>query len=149
VNDALAFGDQIFAIGGGLHRVGTIRQPIVAQDNPLIGQAVAGNNRYHPSRPSFLATRSRRPCTARDTTHSCAVSKRQELVLAPFSLSPAQVPGLLQQAVGGQADEVVMLLFRVVGDVTRHRRVTHQIAADGGVVKFLDRKRGAIQSSDR
>ena len=61
------------------------------------------------------------------------VSKRQKLVLAPFFVVASPGPsGLLQQAVGGEAGEVLMLVVRVVGDVTRRRRVTHEIAARGG-----------------
>jgi len=43
--------------------VDAIHQPIVAQDDLLIGQAVAGSHGYRPSRPPFLTMRSRRACT--------------------------------------------------------------------------------------
>src|SRR5215216_6424247 len=40
----------------GLHRIGAIRQPTVAQDDPLIGQTESGSHGYRPSRPPFLTT---------------------------------------------------------------------------------------------
>jgi hypothetical protein len=72
-----------------------------------------------------------------------------EAHLGPFFAVASAVPRSSLAVIGSEAGKVVMLVIQVGGHATRHRRVTHQIAADGSVVKILDRKRGAIQSSER
>ena len=82
-------------------------------------------------------------------THAHRVQDAETRLSPLFRLRQPERIGLPQQEIGGEAGEVVMLMVWAVGDVTRRRRVTHEIGADGSVVTILDRERRSVQSSDR